>query len=235
MNEPTMETLARRLDRVERENRRMKQAGVVALAVIAAVVLMGQATPTKGAKVVEMPDFFTWAFWNSPLVTTIIGAFVFTGAIVIIAAVISHRLERRRKVFDFKLDVFRSFNELCRAMLTEGFEFYHSRGTVPESEFIKKDTEWSYQVFATFNNEDAQINAVFSDKSIRVDLQNLRDILGQIREKTLETPKAPFHAEIQPLFGNYLGQAEIIRLKMRKEMDLVSSNEYENLMQAAKE
>ncbi len=32
MNEPTMETLARRLDRVERENRRMKVAGVVVLA-----------------------------------------------------------------------------------------------------------------------------------------------------------------------------------------------------------
>jgi len=47
MNEPTMETLARRVDKVERENRRMKQAGVVALAVIAAVVLMGQATPSK--------------------------------------------------------------------------------------------------------------------------------------------------------------------------------------------
>ena len=31
MNEPTMETLARRLDR---ENRRLKQAGVVALALI---------------------------------------------------------------------------------------------------------------------------------------------------------------------------------------------------------
>jgi hypothetical protein len=27
MNEPTMETLARRLDRVERENRRIKRAG----------------------------------------------------------------------------------------------------------------------------------------------------------------------------------------------------------------
>jgi len=42
MNEPTIETLTRRLDRVERENRRLKQAGVVALAVIAVVVLMGQ-------------------------------------------------------------------------------------------------------------------------------------------------------------------------------------------------
>jgi len=44
MNNPTMETLARRLERVERENWRMKRVGVVALALIAAVVLMGQAT-----------------------------------------------------------------------------------------------------------------------------------------------------------------------------------------------
>ncbi len=56
MNEPTMETLARRLDRVERENRRLKRAGVVALAVIAAVVLMGQATGNV-AKVVEAEKF----------------------------------------------------------------------------------------------------------------------------------------------------------------------------------
>ncbi len=57
MNEPTMETLARRLDRVERENRWLKQAGVVALAVIAAVVLMGQATTAKVAKVIEAEKF----------------------------------------------------------------------------------------------------------------------------------------------------------------------------------
>lgn len=54
MNEPTIETLARRLDRVERENRRLKKAGVVALAVIAAVVLMGQ---VKAKKVVEAEKF----------------------------------------------------------------------------------------------------------------------------------------------------------------------------------
>jgi len=45
MSEPTMETLARRLDGVERENRWLKRAGVLALAVIAAVVLMGQVKP----------------------------------------------------------------------------------------------------------------------------------------------------------------------------------------------
>ncbi len=36
MNEQRMETLARRLDRVERKNRRLQQAGVLALTVIAA-------------------------------------------------------------------------------------------------------------------------------------------------------------------------------------------------------
>jgi len=46
-----------RLSRLERENRRMKQAGVVALAVIAAVVLMGQATQGKVAKVIEAEKF----------------------------------------------------------------------------------------------------------------------------------------------------------------------------------
>jgi len=38
MAEPTIETLARRLDRVERENRWLKRAGVVALAVMAASI-----------------------------------------------------------------------------------------------------------------------------------------------------------------------------------------------------
>ncbi len=62
MTEPTMETLAQRLDRVERENRSLKQAGVVALVVIAAVVLMGQATwklapPGKPGKVVGAEQF----------------------------------------------------------------------------------------------------------------------------------------------------------------------------------
>jgi len=56
MIELTMETLARRLDQVERENRRLNRAGVVALAVIAAVVLMGQATGNV-AKVVEAEKF----------------------------------------------------------------------------------------------------------------------------------------------------------------------------------
>ena len=62
MNEPTMETLARRLDKVERENRWLKRAGVVALAVIAAVALMGQgirktAPPGKPGKIVGAEQF----------------------------------------------------------------------------------------------------------------------------------------------------------------------------------
>ncbi len=54
LTEPTMETLARRLDRVERENRWLKRAGVIALAVITAVVLMGQATPSSKVDKVEI-------------------------------------------------------------------------------------------------------------------------------------------------------------------------------------
>ncbi len=57
MDQSTIETLARRLDRVERENRWLKRAGVVALAVIAAVVLMGQATESKVVKVIEAEKF----------------------------------------------------------------------------------------------------------------------------------------------------------------------------------
>ena len=45
-----------RLSRLERENRRMKQAGVIALFVIAAVVLMGQLTG-KAGKVIEAEKF----------------------------------------------------------------------------------------------------------------------------------------------------------------------------------
>ena len=53
MSEPTMETLARRLDGVERENRWLKRAGVVALVGIAAVVLMGQAMGGKEPMVIS--------------------------------------------------------------------------------------------------------------------------------------------------------------------------------------
>ncbi len=49
MNDPTMETLTRRLDHLERENRRLKRVGALALAVMAAVVLMGQVTPSNAA------------------------------------------------------------------------------------------------------------------------------------------------------------------------------------------
>ncbi len=46
-----------RLNRLERENRRLKTVGVLALAVMAAVVLMGQATGSKVPKVIEAEKF----------------------------------------------------------------------------------------------------------------------------------------------------------------------------------
>lgn len=48
MNESALDTMARRLDRVERENRRIKGAGVVVLVAAATVVLMGQTRGGQG-------------------------------------------------------------------------------------------------------------------------------------------------------------------------------------------
>jgi hypothetical protein len=51
-----MEILMRRLDRVEQGNQRLKRAGLVVLVGLAAVVLVGQATPSEVAKVVEAEE-----------------------------------------------------------------------------------------------------------------------------------------------------------------------------------
>jgi hypothetical protein len=57
MNEVAVEALVRRLERVERENRRLKRIGFAVLAGITALVLMGQAKPDKVAEVVEAEKF----------------------------------------------------------------------------------------------------------------------------------------------------------------------------------
>jgi len=57
MNEPTMDNMVQRLDRLERENHRLKRIGALVLVGIAAVVLMGQARPSKVAKVIEAEKF----------------------------------------------------------------------------------------------------------------------------------------------------------------------------------
>ncbi len=48
MGEPTLESLARRLSRLERENRWLKRIGVLLATGAAAVALMGQTQPTAG-------------------------------------------------------------------------------------------------------------------------------------------------------------------------------------------
>lgn len=57
MNEPTIDIMVKRLDRLERANRRLKLSGVIVLFLIGALVLMGQAKPSKVAKVVEAEHF----------------------------------------------------------------------------------------------------------------------------------------------------------------------------------
>ncbi len=57
MNEQTIGKLVQRLDRLEREGRRLKRIGALVVVAIAAVVLMGQAKSSKVAKVIEAEKF----------------------------------------------------------------------------------------------------------------------------------------------------------------------------------
>jgi hypothetical protein len=62
MNDLAMETLARRLDRLERENRRLRLAAVLVVALLSAVVAYGQApldlpAPAKPGKIVAAQQF----------------------------------------------------------------------------------------------------------------------------------------------------------------------------------
>lgn len=56
MNEPTMDSLVKRLDHMEHQNRRLKRIGALVLVGITAMVLMGQAKPNKEAKVIEAEE-----------------------------------------------------------------------------------------------------------------------------------------------------------------------------------
>jgi hypothetical protein len=57
MAEPTLDALTRRLDRLERENRRLKVVGVLALLGLVSVALMGQAV-LSDAPIVEAQTFY---------------------------------------------------------------------------------------------------------------------------------------------------------------------------------
>ncbi len=89
----------------------------------------------------KFPGFWTWAFLNSAFFTTILGALLLSLIVVRMAGKLSHRLEMRRKRFDFQLGTFRSFNDVSRTMLTQTFGLYTLRGTLPDLDFEKKDNE----------------------------------------------------------------------------------------------
>jgi hypothetical protein len=57
MTEPTLDVLAQRLDRLERENRRLKITGALALLGLISVALMGQAV-LSDAPLVEAQTFY---------------------------------------------------------------------------------------------------------------------------------------------------------------------------------
>ncbi len=65
MDESILDTLMQRLDRLERENRRLKVAGAILLLALAAVGAMGQVLPKAVPKVVEAERFVLRAGQNA--------------------------------------------------------------------------------------------------------------------------------------------------------------------------
>jgi hypothetical protein len=57
VSDTSQEHLARRLDRLERENQRLKRLGALALIGLAALVIMGQATSAPVANTIEAERF----------------------------------------------------------------------------------------------------------------------------------------------------------------------------------
>jgi hypothetical protein len=57
MNEPSMDRMLRRLESLEKENRRIKRIGALALFGAVALVVMGQAEPGNVGKVIEAERF----------------------------------------------------------------------------------------------------------------------------------------------------------------------------------
>lgn len=112
MDDPTMETLARRLDRVEQENRPLNRAGVMALAVMMAVVLMGQATANAAPKAEQS----VWSIAQDPrFIVGIVIAAVVPFLTSFFGVVLSFKKERRRKGADDR----RYFAHTIQSMLNE--------------------------------------------------------------------------------------------------------------------
>jgi hypothetical protein len=57
MTEPTLDTLTRRLDRLERQNRWLRRVSLVILLGAVATLLMGQAPPHRPPRIVEAEEF----------------------------------------------------------------------------------------------------------------------------------------------------------------------------------
>lgn len=167
------------------------------------------------------PGLLTWAFWNSQLVTTIIGALILS----LVVAWVSHRWQMRTKLFEFQVETFRSFNDVSGEVIIRLTDLYHLRDTVPDVDFQKIRREVAHRKLALLNM-DAQIEAAFRDESLFGDLLEVKSVLNEIQQEILQTPTKGPLGKIEPLQNRYIWQTKVMKMKMMRKMEMMTRDKY---------
>lgn len=192
------------------------------------------------------PGFCTWAFWNSQLVTTVIGALILSLIVAAMVGRMSHRWEMKRKRFDFQLQVFRRFEERSRDLglrISSLFGLHKTSTTPsPESDTLEREIEAKKAELAVNNAKQAvmeaslhltylyaQIKAAFRDKTILEDFKQVtRDTVREAMKAFAE--EAPESLPYEPLVLRRVCYTEIVKIKMIREMGTVAAKECDEIV-----
>ena len=181
----------------------------------------------------EMPGFWTWPFWNSPLVTTVLGTLIFTGLIALAAAIISDRLAKRRRVFDFQLEIFQNFNQRIWDFYDKFRDLAKMRATL-DKEFTKKvlelQTRYSQFIFPL----SIQAHTAFRDVRVFEEIDKLDTAWEQICD-VMKGGEDWSLGTLHPLMTRYIVKVQVIMLRMRKQMHLIGVDDYNSEMASLEE
>jgi len=167
----------------------------------------------------KRPGVWTWAFWNSSLVTTIIGSLVFASLVSLVVVLIAHNLEKKRKLFDFQLEMYRSFITVSNSALGQLLAVQGGRSIRSEREY-KAEVTRARQAPDVLRATNYQIEAAFRDDSMHLDMNELLLVTWKLLEGTTRDPPAS-DKEIDPLHRRYRVIATIMEVKMMREMGLI--------------
>jgi len=196
----------------------------------------------------EFPGFSTWAFLNSALVTTILGAAILAGGVGWMGLKLSHRWEMERKRFDFQLQVFRTFEERSRDLASRILSLLGLQKS-PEPERTGDAEVDSIQQQIAINETNmavtqakiavndatlhltylyAQIKAAFRDETL------LKDFRRVVKDSVIETMEAVAEdgtiSNREKHLLRRLCFTETVKIKMIREMGTVPSNECDEIV-----